>query len=139
MSFREQLDRYLRIAHHRFETERFEEFCDTHLAHLDEVAYEYFASAPGEGGRGGQGRGSLSGARGGRVHRAVLGPDPAVSGRRAAREPSGSGGGMKLKTSWWSPRLEQEVNVCRWGEVGAPVLLFPTAGGDAEERSNGSR
>ena len=44
MSFREQLDRYLRIAHHRFETERFEEFCDTHLAHLDEVAYEYFAS-----------------------------------------------------------------------------------------------
>ena len=40
---------------------------------------------------------------------------------------------MKLKTSWWSPRLEQEVNVCRWGEVGAPVLLFPTAGGDAEE------
>jgi len=25
------------------------------------------------------------------------------------------------------------VAVCRWGEVGAPVLIFPTAGGDAEE------
>lgn len=40
---------------------------------------------------------------------------------------------MKLKTSWRSDRLEQEVAVCRWGEVGTPVLLFPTAGGDAEE------
>ena len=26
----------------RFETDRFEEFCDTHLSRLDEVAYEYF-------------------------------------------------------------------------------------------------
>ena len=40
---------------------------------------------------------------------------------------------MKIKTSWWSDRLGQNVNVCRWGEVGVPVLLFPTAGGDAEE------
>lgn len=43
LSFREQLDRYLRIAHHRFETERFEAFCDEHLAHLDEVAHEFFS------------------------------------------------------------------------------------------------
>ncbi|MDH3224832.1 MAG: alpha/beta hydrolase-fold protein [Gemmatimonadota bacterium] len=40
---------------------------------------------------------------------------------------------MKLKTSWWSSRLEQDVTVCRWGEVGMPLLIFPTAGGDAEE------
>ena len=40
---------------------------------------------------------------------------------------------MKIKTTWRSPRLEQDVTVCRWGEVGAPVLIFPTAGGDAEE------
>ena len=40
---------------------------------------------------------------------------------------------MKLITSWWSDRLGQEVNVVRWGEVGVPFLMFPTAGGDAEE------
>jgi esterase/lipase superfamily enzyme len=39
----------------------------------------------------------------------------------------------KLRTNWYSERLGQEVLVVRWGEVGAPVLLFPTAGGDAEE------
>jgi esterase/lipase superfamily enzyme len=39
----------------------------------------------------------------------------------------------KLKTSWYSERLGQELLVVRWGEVGTPVLLFPTAGGDAEE------
>ena len=40
---------------------------------------------------------------------------------------------MKLNASWWSDRLGQEVNVARWGEVGVPFLMFPTAGGDAEE------
>lgn len=40
---------------------------------------------------------------------------------------------MKLMTSWMSDRLEQEVNMVRWGEVGTPILMFPTAGGDAEE------
>lgn len=39
----------------------------------------------------------------------------------------------KFRTSWYSERLRQEVTVARWGAVGAPVLLFPTAGGDAEE------
>lgn len=34
---------------------------------------------------------------------------------------------------WRSSYLSQEVTVARWGESGAPVLLFPTAGGDAEE------
>lgn len=40
---------------------------------------------------------------------------------------------MKLATRWYSDRLGQEVNVVRWGHFGKPVLLFPTAGGDAEE------
>lgn len=40
---------------------------------------------------------------------------------------------MKEKTSWLSERLGQEVAVVRWGETGTPILLFPTAGGDAEE------
>jgi esterase/lipase superfamily enzyme len=39
----------------------------------------------------------------------------------------------RLKTSWYSERLEKEVNVVRWGEIGTPVLFFPTAAADAEE------
>ncbi len=34
---------------------------------------------------------------------------------------------------WRSSFLAQEVTVARWGEDGQPVLLFPTAGGDACE------
>lgn len=40
---------------------------------------------------------------------------------------------MKIRTSWRSERLEETVSVARWGEVGVPLLMFPTAGGDAEE------
>lgn len=32
-----------------------------------------------------------------------------------------------------SQSLAREVLVCRWGSFGQPVLVFPTAGGDAEE------
>jgi esterase/lipase superfamily enzyme len=39
----------------------------------------------------------------------------------------------KIATSWYSERVGREVNVARWGEMGTPVLLFPTAAGDAEE------
>jgi len=39
----------------------------------------------------------------------------------------------KLKHSWFSHRLGQDVAVTRWGEVGTPVLFFPTAAADAEE------
>lgn len=39
----------------------------------------------------------------------------------------------KETTRWYSPRVEQEVQLVRWGYFGTPVLLFPTAGGDAEE------
>lgn len=40
---------------------------------------------------------------------------------------------MKLTDTWYSHRLERDVSVARWGEVGVPFLIFPTAGGDAEE------
>lgn len=40
---------------------------------------------------------------------------------------------VKLTTRWYSSRLNTEVLVARWGHFGTPVLLFPTAGGDAEE------
>jgi esterase/lipase superfamily enzyme len=34
---------------------------------------------------------------------------------------------------WHSERLQRELHLVRWGEVGTPVLLHATAGGDAEE------
>lgn len=40
---------------------------------------------------------------------------------------------MKVTDTWYSERLGREVTVARWGEVGVPFLIYPTAGGDAEE------
>ena len=40
---------------------------------------------------------------------------------------------MKERTRWHSERLGRDVTVVRWGTFGMPLLLFPTAGGDAEE------
>lgn len=40
---------------------------------------------------------------------------------------------MKDVSRWHSPHVEQQVQLVRWGSYGTPVLLFPTAGGDAEE------
>jgi esterase/lipase superfamily enzyme len=41
---------------------------------------------------------------------------------------------QKQTWSWTSARLSTPLaRVCRWGHYGAPVLLFPTAGGDFEE------
>ncbi len=40
---------------------------------------------------------------------------------------------MKTSARWFSPRVQREVTMVRWGTFGQPVLIFPTAGGDAEE------
>ena len=40
---------------------------------------------------------------------------------------------MKTTARWHSDRVGREVALVRWGHYGPPVLLFPTAGGDAEE------
>lgn len=40
---------------------------------------------------------------------------------------------MKNTTRWFSQRLNCETQLVRWGHFGRPMLLFPTAGGDAEE------
>ena len=40
---------------------------------------------------------------------------------------------MKDVFRWHSPHVEQEIQLVRWGRFGTPVMLFPTAGGDAEE------
>lgn len=42
--YRERLRAYAEIARQRLDADRFEEFCATHLAHLDEVAWEFFAT-----------------------------------------------------------------------------------------------
>lgn len=44
LPYREKLAAYAKVAEERFETARFEEFCAKHLAHLDEVALEFFAT-----------------------------------------------------------------------------------------------
>ena len=41
---RERLSEYAKIAHERFETERFRDFCRTRLGHLDELAHDFFGS-----------------------------------------------------------------------------------------------
>jgi len=40
---------------------------------------------------------------------------------------------VKETIRWYSERVRQEVLFARWGHFGKPVLVFPTAGGDAEE------
>ncbi len=40
---------------------------------------------------------------------------------------------MKETEHWWSERLHDHISLVRWGNFGVPVLVFPTAGGDAEE------
>jgi esterase/lipase superfamily enzyme len=40
---------------------------------------------------------------------------------------------MKATERWWSDRMQQPIDLARWGHFGTPVLVFPTAGGDAEE------
>jgi esterase/lipase superfamily enzyme len=40
---------------------------------------------------------------------------------------------MKLRERWYSPRVQSDVTVVRWGHYGRPVIVFPTARGDAEE------
>ena len=44
MPFDDKLAAYVKLARERFDVDRFEEFCEQHLSHLDEVAHQYFAS-----------------------------------------------------------------------------------------------
>jgi esterase/lipase superfamily enzyme len=40
---------------------------------------------------------------------------------------------LRVRERWFSERMQLEITVVRWGLFGVPVLVFPTAGGDAEE------
>jgi hypothetical protein len=44
LSYEEKLAKYHELADAYFQVARYEEFCATHLAHLDEVAYDWFTS-----------------------------------------------------------------------------------------------
>lgn len=39
----------------------------------------------------------------------------------------------KVVEKWRSDRVQRDITLVRWGTIGQPVLVFPTAGGDAEE------
>ena len=78
-------------------------------------------------------------AHAGRLPSSVLcgqvGTEPAgrQPGRAAASRRPCQGDDVKVTDSWYSERLEQPIGLARWGHYGTPVLVFPTAGGDAEE------
>src|SRR6266704_2747713 len=40
---------------------------------------------------------------------------------------------LRVRERWYSDRLQTDITVVRWGMLGVPVLVFPSAGGDAEE------
>jgi esterase/lipase superfamily enzyme len=40
---------------------------------------------------------------------------------------------LRVRERWYSGRLQMDITVVRWGVFGVPVLVFPSAGGDAEE------
>lgn len=40
---------------------------------------------------------------------------------------------LKQRHQWRSTELDMTTQIVRWGSFGMPLLLFPTAGGDAEE------
>jgi hypothetical protein len=42
LPYKEMLAAYAGVANDRFETDRFNEFCDRHLGHLDEISLEFF-------------------------------------------------------------------------------------------------
>ena len=74
-------------------------------------------------------------ARGRRVHRAVLVTDPARGAPTRPPWPAVSADDdVEARVAAGTrDRVEREVSVVRWGDYGTPVLVFPTAGGDAEE------
>jgi hypothetical protein len=49
LPYRERLAGYAKIANERMETERFKEFCEKHLSHLDEVALDFFGTDVAKG------------------------------------------------------------------------------------------
>ena len=129
--YAEKLAAYASIARQRFQTAEFESFCATHLAHLDQVVWDFFATETAYDAVRQKVATLFPAHEVDAVHRSVLGPHPAVAPR------DGIGGVMavlpKTLVALAFERVEREVDLVRWGSFGTPVLVFPTAGGDAEE------
>ncbi len=53
--------------------------------------------------------------------------------RVTAKGPPAMTDDLRVSERWFSDRLQQHVTVTRWGLFGRPVLVFPSAGGDAGE------
>jgi hypothetical protein len=49
LPYRDRLREYAAIARQRMEHDRFQEFCHTHLSHLNEVAWEFFGTQQAKG------------------------------------------------------------------------------------------
>src|SRR4051794_7136086 len=60
-------------------------------------------------------------------------PGERERGRGRDDEVRGSGDEVTATGRWYSERLGQPIGVARWGHSGSPVLVFPTAGGNADE------
>ena len=58
---------------------------------------------------------------------------PASSSGATTRQRASEVDVPKTTAHWYSERVERDVDLVRWGSFGTPVLVFPTAGGDAEE------
>ncbi len=79
LPYREKLRRYALLARQHFDAEHFEEFCARHLG-APRRGRRRVLRHGGREGRGAQeGDGAVPGARGRRVHRAVLRPHPALA------------------------------------------------------------
>ncbi len=128
LPYREKLAAYAAIARKRLDTDRFEEFCAEHLGALDETLSDFFGSDLA--------RDAV------RQKVTALFPEHEIDEftdyfwdkiqQWRADEGAGSAR-LKLRTEWHSQHLQRTVTIVRWGYSGTPVLLFPTAGGDAEE------
>ena len=126
--YEEKLAGYAAIANERFQTDEFESFCATHLGHLDGVVHDFFATEVAYDAV--------------RQKVATLFPEHEIGIftdlfweriQRWRAEAKAEAAMSKTTTSWYSPRVERDVTVVRWGTFGTPVLVFPTAGGDGEE------
>ena len=132
LPYRERLAAYGAIAHQRFETDALRGVLRQPPRSPRRGGVGVLRHTGRQGRRAPEGGGAVPGARGRRVHRAVLEPDPDVA-RRHQRRTRDAEAAMKERTAWYSTRVERDVKLARWGSYGTPVLVFPTAGGDAEE------
>ena len=75
LTYDEKLAKYRELADDYFQVDAYQEFCDTHLAHLDELAHEWFTSPEFDGVLVRHRAGDVPGARARALRRAL--PRPA--------------------------------------------------------------